>query len=255
VNRPQLHGQSVLTMFLSKCYSAIPGTILVYLNLIDEESLMSQDIEVSEEKLETLIDVLGHQSIGQITFKFNKTFESVQRSITGTVNLYMLVFGSMDWNLLDCYSGVRFIWGPSQCEKLIGREMMKQLMFNERFRTISIFRSDDESYDQLKKFDTHFQKIIITNPEKEEEVYCLLNDTKDNIFQTYLANIKSFISVSQIELTPSGQNNHFFFNSSSLNIKKRKRVAKQPPNKKPERLHPYIIRSQIRAAKRLSLKK
>jgi hypothetical protein len=150
------------------------------------------------------------------------TFSTVSgQKVSGVVNLYILVFGNMDLNLVKRYPGIRFIWGPSHLKSFIGSVRMTKLLCNSRFKLISIFR-DDGLHQQLASLDPQYHKTKITEEDLISTLYCL-PETKMETIQEYLAKEKHYGTRDLVQIQEESTGKYRVQFRENLNQMKRKR--------------------------------
>jgi len=222
VQRDSLKKESVLTQFLKVCYSAInPVVHLIFYSQMDDTI---DPVNVENLSLTQLLQKLSFNIFNGIAFQYKD--QNSDNIIEGTVNLYMLAFGSLNLNLVGFYPGVRFVWGPAQLIALIGKQMMNSLLNNKRFRIISIF-PQVIPYDQLAELDPNFEPITIAEANTPARVYYALKGTIKEILQCYLAKKNSLQSRNSIEMISKTQGQY-----SIKFIKEKKREKKRSQKRK-----------------------
>jgi len=183
VKRSNIGNESVLSKFLKSCYSSI-NSLSVNLELSVNQDLYKLNVEDKSAE-ELSYNLKSDYNLEKITFQI---ILKDGTTVSGSVHLYMLIFGNIDLNLVQQYPGIRFVWGPSNLLSFIGPDLFPRLLSNPRFKLISIFEGDDE----LANLDRMFQKTIVIENEKESTYYCL-PETNIEIRKHYLA-IKHSVS-------------------------------------------------------------
>jgi len=119
------------------------------------------------------------------------------RKEQGVVDLYILVIGSFNPNILNHYPGVRFIWGLNQLSTLMGSKSLDYLQQNTRFRIISIYRMKSDL--DLTKCDNNYKKVIVySEVQRTLATYTCLNNSQPDDFRRYFTNKFNLHSISEV---------------------------------------------------------
>jgi len=143
---------SVLRTFLSGCFSTyLDGTLKITMTTDRNNSI---DVtQISEEALKNTLQI---EKFHSLNFRL---CDDQKRKIEGVVDLYILVIGSFNTNILNHYPGVRFIWGLNQLSSLMGEKSLDYLKLNTRFRIISICRMELDF--DLTQYDNNYKKVTV----------------------------------------------------------------------------------------------
>jgi len=182
---------SVLRTFLSGCFSTyLDGTLKITMTTDRNNSI---DVtQISEEALKNTLQI---EKFHSLNFRL---CDDQKRKIEGVVDLYILVIGSFNTNILNHYPGVRFIWGLNQLSSLMGEKSLDYLKLNTRFRIISICRMELDF--DLTQYDNNYKKVTVySKVAKRYATYSCLNDTEMDDFRRYFTNKFNLHSISEID--------------------------------------------------------
>jgi len=155
----------------------------------------NNSIDVTQISEEALKNTLQIEKFHSLDFRL---CGDQKRIIEGVVDLYILVIGSFNTNILDHYPGVRFIWGLNQLSSLMGEKSLDYLKLNTRFRIISICRMELDF--DLTQYDNNYKKVTVySKVAKSYATYSCLNDTEMDDFRRYFTNKFNLHSISEID--------------------------------------------------------